>query len=307
MIGDALSSVPAAMVLHNRAPEALALARTLPVGSYRITALLSIARAQRDRGNMADAAATASEVNAQIELTPSDMRDYYYGLRAEFQARAESYGFTDYRDALVSALDSLADEKAAMRSESDKALPRPTIVEVADAVALAHAISYRRLDTLAEIATPLLLSGDRRALEIPIREALATVNETRASDSDYDWNEELTFIAVTQVAARDYAGAKATARLLTQPSSRLGTLAIVAWGEACTDEMDVAKKTLADALADARQADRQKDVLGVIAVVQARLGDREQALTTAEGIPAAGRRVDALIGIATGRLSPLWH
>jgi hypothetical protein len=269
-----------------------------------IELLHSIARAHRDLGNpraVASAAAVASEANAQIEqIADRNERDHYYSRRALYQARAESYDLNDYLTALSSAVDSLADAKPVMRSESDRILPRPTIVEVADAVAFAHAITdaETRLDTLARIATPLLLSGDSRALDLPIREALTTVGAE-------GWSDLLVIIAITQVAARDYAGAKATARRV-KPQERLYTLVLVAWGEACADEVDVAKTTLADALVDARQADQQ-EIGAFIAVVQARLGDLEQALTTAEGISEATHRVDALIGIATGRLAPLLH
>jgi hypothetical protein len=311
--GGALSSAAAnAMVFHNRAAEALGLARTLPDDEERITALLSIARAQRDAGNMADGAATTSEVNAQIEQTTDrNERDSYYGLRAVYQARAESYDLVwfggDYAVALWSAIDGLADEKTAIRSENDNAMPSPTIVEVEDAVALAHLVTdrHKRLGALALVATPLLLSGDRRTLETPIREALATVSEIPASTDDPSSEIELVYIALTQVAARDFAGAKAMARQLPEPQDQLLILAVVAWGEACMNAGDVAKKTLADALADARETDNQQAAMALVALVQARLGDPEQALATAEGIPEPDRRVATLIAIATGRWRPL--
>ena len=63
-----------------------------------------------------------------------------------------------------------------------------------------------------------------------------------------------------------------------------------------------ASETLADALADAREADRQ-EIRGLVAIIQARLGDLEPARTEAEAIPEADSRVGALIAIAAGRLT----
>jgi hypothetical protein len=294
---DAMAAIPAALAKQGHVDEAFAMAEEITGSRNRVDAMAALGRVLLDRAN-AGAAATAfqSARTAADQITDAPRRDQALAQIAVFQARADTYDIDAFFFVLRSALNAIGERSHTERGDIDEE-SLPTLADVEAAVASAHAISgaQTRLAVLAVIATPLLQTGDREALRIPVREALATV----AASPDETATQ---YIALVQAASRDSAAAVATARLIEAPRQRAEALAIVAWVQASLGELTTAETTLHEALSVPQEVEHQSELLVFLAPVQARSSGIEHALATTDQITNPFERAMALVAIAAGKL-----